>query len=429
MYLFRSTMKCVLTVAALLLTFPGISFAAEGGIDKADTVFIIVATAMVLVMIPGLALFYGGLARRKNVLGTMMHSFFLLALISIQWVLIGYTLSFGDDVGGIVGAPWNAFLMGVGLEPNGNIPHLLFMAFQGMFAAITVALITGGFAERVRFAPVIIFSLLWATFIYDPLCHWVWGGGWLAELGVLDFAGGLVVHLSCGVSALVVALYVGKRRGFPRSQMPPHSLPLTLVGIGLLWFGWFGFNAGSALEAGGTAVLALVTTNIGASMGVITWSAIEWIRSGKPTLLGAVSGAVAGLGSITPAAGFVSPTAAIAIGFVGAVLCYFVVSILKPRLQFDDSLDVFGIHGIGGAWGILSIGIFASFGASGLLSGGGVTLLLKQAIGVIATVIFTGVGTLIIVFIVDKITSFRVSVEEELEGLDYSQHGESGYHM
>jgi Amt family ammonium transporter len=379
-------------------------------------------------MTPGLALFYAGMARRKNVLGTIMHSFFILCLISVQWVLLGYSLSFGTDIGGITGALNYFGLLNVVVEANGTIPHVVFMMFQGMFAIITVALITGAFAERIKFSAMIIFSILWACLIYDPLCHWVWGGGWLGELGVLDFAGGIVVHISAGVSALVCAIVVGKRRGYPKVHMPPHNLTLTVLGMGLLWFGWFGFNGGSALAANGTAGMAIVTTNTAAAVGTLTWVFLEWWRSGKPTVLGAVSGAVAGLGAITPAAGFVGPLSAIIIGFVSGILCYIAVVKLKPLYGYDDSLDVFGIHGISGIWGTISVGIFASIGAKGILFGDP-SQLYKQIIGVVVTVVFCGVGTFILLKITGAIVGLRVSEEDEVLGLDLTQHGESGYTM
>lgn len=417
-------------IVLLLSTF---SFAGEAGsntIDKADTVWVMVSTAMVMLMIPGLALFYAGMARRKNVLSTMMHSFFIMCLITIQWALWGYSLSFGNDVGGIIGGLTYVGLNGVGTEASGTIPHLVFMAFQGMFAAITVALITGGFAERIKFSAVVIFALLWATFVYDPLCHWVWGeGGWLNKLGAKDFAGGMVVHISCGVSALVAAIVVGKRRGYPKQLMAPHNLGLTVIGMGLLWFGWFGFNAGSALAVDEVAAMTFVTTNLAAAMGCLTWVFVEWIHRGKPTVLGAVSGAVAGLGSITPASGFVTPPFAILIGLLGGAICYWAVSVLKPRLGYDDTLDVFGIHGIGGILGTLAIGLVASVGGVSGLFFGDASQLWKQFIGVVATIAISIVGTYIILKVVDAIVGLRVSEEDEVEGLDYSQHGESGYNL
>ena len=429
--LIRFSVLGALWLIAVGLIWPGeaeAASAAEPSIDKADTAWILVSTALVLLMTPGLAFFYAGMARKKNVLSTMMQSFFILCLISIQWVVWGYSFAFGPDIGGIFGGFTYVFLNNVGIEPNGTIPHLLFMVFQGTFAAITVALITGGFAERIKFSAVVVFALLWATFVYDPLCHWVWGGGWLSSIGALDFAGGMVVHISCGVSALVAALVIGKRRGYPKELMPPHNLSLTVIGMGLLWFGWFGFNAGSALAADGIAVIALVTTNISASMAAITWVFIEWWHRGKPTVLGAVSGAVAGLGSITPASGFVSPGVALLIGFVGGAACYWAVSILKPRLGYDDTLDVFGIHGIGGIWGTLSVGLFATVGAKGLFTGDP-SQLYKQLIGVAATIAISIVGTFIILKVIDLTIGLRVTEEEEIEGLDYSQHGESGYNL
>lgn len=423
--------KCCLSISIILIleflsAFPAAAVEAAGTIDKADTAWLLVSTALVMFMTPGLALFYAGMARKKNVLGTMMHSFFILALISIQWVLWGYSLSFGTDFGGVIGGLEYLGLKDVGVEANGTVPHLIFMMFQGMFAAITVALITGGFAERIKFSAVVIFSILWATFIYDPLCHWVWGGGWLAGLGVLDFAGGIVVHISCGVSALVCALMIGKRRGFPRELMPPHNLTLTLAGMGILWFGWFGFNAGSALASDGIAAVAFVTTNTAAAAGTLAWTFIEWWHRGKPTMLGAMSGAVAGLGSITPAAGFVTPGAAIIIGIVGGGLCYMAVTMLKARLRYDDTLDVFGIHGVAGTWGTLSIGLFASIGATGLFHGNPGQLL-SQFIGAVVTIVFSAVGTFILFKIVELVVGLRTTAEEEVEGLDLSQHGESGY--
>ena len=411
----------------MILLGGNVAHASTDAIDKVDTLWVIISTALVMFMTPGLALFYAGMARKKNVLGTIMHSFFILCLISVQWVLWGYTLSFGEDVAGIIGGLEYLFLNGVGTEPNGTIPHLVFMMFQGMFAVITVALITGGFAERVKFSAVVLFSLLWATLVYNPLCHWVWGGGWLGELGVLDFAGGIVVHMSCGISALVAAIMIGSRRGYPREPMPPHNLALTVTGMAILWFGWFGFNAGSALAVDDVAINAFIVTNTAASVGAITWLFIEWFHRGRPTLLGAVSGAVAGLGSITPAAGFVGLGSSILIGFVGGVLCYWAVIVLKPRLGYDDSLDVFGIHGVGGTWGTLAIGLFGSIGTQGVFFGG-TSQLVSQLIGIGVTVALSVIGTAIIIKIVDVLCGgFRVSEEEELEGLDLSQHGESGY--
>ncbi len=418
----------MMLMVSVLVLLPKAATAEEAAlaINAGDTAWMLVSTALVMLMTPGLAIFYAGMARRKNVLGTIMHSFFILCLISVQWVLWGYSLAFGPDVGGVIGGLKYLGLSNVGQEPNGTIPHLVFMMFQGMFAVITVALITGAMAERVKFSAVVLFSILWATLIYDPLCHWVWGGGWLQKLGVLDFAGGIVVHISCGVSALVAAIVIGKRKGYPKEYMPPHNLGLTVIGMGLLWFGWFGFNAGSALAANGIAANAFVTTNTAAAIAAITWVFVEWMHRGKPTTLGAISGAVAGLGTITPASGFVTPASSMIIGLAAGALCYWAVSVLKPKLGYDDSLDVFGIHGVGGTLGTISAGLFASVGATGLLFGNPGQLV-KQLIGVSATVALASIGTYVIIKAVDAVVGFRVSLDEEVEGLDLSQHGESGY--
>jgi ammonium transporter, Amt family len=387
-------------------------------------------------MTPGLALFYGGMVRKKNVLSTIMQSFIIIALISIQWVVVGYSLAFGPDHAGIIGGlDWLA-LAGVGQEPNpdyaATIPALLFMAFQLMFAIITPALITGSIAERMRFPAFLAFILLWATFIYDPLAHWVWGvGGFLRTLGALDFAGGTVVHISSGISGLVAALVLGKRKGHGSEPMAPHHLPMTILGAGLLWFGWFGFNAGSALGANGLAAIALVTTNTSAAAAALSWVFVEWLHRGKPTVLGAVSGAVAGLVAITPGAGFVTVLSSIAIGLVGGALCYLAVSILKAKLGYDDALDAFGCHGIGGIWGALATGIFATkavnpAGADGLLYGNAAQLGI-QGIGVLVTILFAGVATFVILKLISLVFKLRASVDEEENGLDLSLHGEQAY--
>ena len=358
---------------------------------------------------PGLALFYGGMVRRKNVLATLMQSFILMAVISIQWVLWGYSLAFGPDIGGIVGSLRWIGLSGVGVEPNADyaatIPHQAFMVFQLMFAIITPALITGTFAERMKFSAFLLFSLLWATLIYDPLAHWVWGvGGWLRGLGALDFAGGTVVHISSGVSALAAALVIGRRKGYGREPMPPHNLPFTVIGSAMLWVGWFGFNAGSALGASGLAVTAFVTTNTAAAAATLAWMFAEWGVRGKPTVLGAASGAVAGLVAITPAAGFVGPVAAILIGIGGGVLCFAACN-MKSKLGYDDSLDVVGVHGIGGTWGAIATGLFASkaineAGADGLFAGNP-GLLFSQIAAVAATWVFAFVGSMVLLKVVD----------------------------
>ncbi|MGN6756769.1 MAG: ammonium transporter, partial [Thermomicrobiales bacterium] len=331
-------------------------------INAGDTAWVLLSAALVMLMTPALGFFYGGLVRRKNVLATIMHSFFMLALISVQWVLWGYSLSFGPDHGGLIGGLNWLGLHGVGGAPNPDyaptVPHSAFMIFQGMFAVITPALITGSFAERKRFKAFVIFSLAWATFVYAPIAHWVWGtGGWLRQLGALDFAGGTVVHISSGVSALVAATVLGKRVGFGKEPMDPHDLTMTVLGAALLWFGWFGFNAGSALGANALAANAFVVTNVSAGMAALTWMTVSWLRHGQPSVLGAAAGAVAGLVAITPAAGFVDPSAAIAIGFGAGIICFFAVELLKKRV--DDALDVFAVHGVGGIWGALATGIFA----------------------------------------------------------------------
>ncbi len=416
----------------MILAVPTLAMAEDNGaasaISAGDTAWILVSTAVVMLMTPGLALFYGGMVRGKNILGTLMQSFFILCLISIQWVVWGYSLSFGADHSGFIGGLTHLGLTGVGIEANGSIPHLLFMMFQGMFAIITVALMTGAFAERMKFSALIIFAVVWSTVVYDPVCHWVWGGGWLGALGALDFAGGTVVHISSGVSALVAALIIGKRKGHMREHMPPHNLPMTILGTALLWFGWFGFNAGSALAADGIAAMALVTTNTASAAGALVWVFVEWGHRGKPTVLGAASGAVAGLVAITPGAGFVGPMSSIIMGGVAGALCYFAVAIVKPKLGYDDTLDVFGIHGVGGIWGALATGLFASVGAEGLFFGNPAQMG-PQVIGVVATIVFAGVLSFVILKIIDLVIGLRVTAEEEVTGLDISQHGESGYSM
>ncbi|HUC99176.1 MAG TPA: ammonium transporter [Candidatus Polarisedimenticolaceae bacterium] len=409
--------------------------APEPRVDKGDTAWILTSSALVLMMtIPGLFLFYGGLVRGKNVLGTIMQSFVVVALISIQWILWGYTLAFGPDVGGWIGSLAWVGLNTVGSSPNADyaatIPHQAFMLFQMMFAIITPALITGAVAERAKFGTFIVFVLLWATFVYDPLAHWVWGKGWMGAMGALDFAGGTVVHISSGFSALAAAYFFGRRVGYGYETMTPHNLPFTVIGASLLWVGWFGFNAGSALAADGLATVAFVTTNTAAAAAALAWMFTEWFTHGKPTALGAASGAVAGLVSITPAAGFVGPLSAIIIGAVGGLLCYKACN-LKARLGYDDSLDVVGVHGIGGTWGALATGLFASkainpAGNDGLFYGNP-TQLAVQAITVVATIAFALVMTFIILSILKAAMGLRVSEEEERMGLDLTQHNERGY--
>ncbi len=418
----------LLLILGFMVLDPVRAIAEDGTIDSGDTAFILACSALVMLMTPGLAFFYSGMVRGKNVLGTMMHSFILLCVVSMQWVLWGYSLAFGTDVGGIVGGLDYIGLRGVGMEANGTIPHYLFMMFQGMFAIITVALITGGFAERMKFSTLLVFGLLWTTVVYDPICHWVWGGGWIGELGALDFAGGTVVHISSGVSALVAAIVIGKRRGYPTEAMPPHNLGYTLLGTALLWFGWFGFNAGSELAADGVAALAFVVTNTAAGSAAVAWLLVEWIHRGRPTLLGAASGAIAGLVAITPAAGFVGPMSSIIIGLGAGVLCYWAVSLLKPAFGYDDTLDVFGIHGIGGMWGAIATGLFASVGAEGVFFGNPAQIV-PQIIGVVATIVIAAVATFVILKVLGAIMGLRVTEEEEVEGLDLAVHGERGYNL
>jgi Amt family ammonium transporter len=404
-------------------------------IDPADTVWILISAALVMLMTPGLALFYGGMVRRKNILSTFMMSFVCLGLVGLLWILYGYSLAFGADHGGFIGGLNFIGLKNVGQNPSSvyatTVPQLAFMAFQAMFAIITVALISGAVVERIKFAGLILFSALWMTLVYSPVAHWVWGnGGWLAKLGVLDFAGGSVVHINAGVSALALALLLGKRRGFPADAMEPNNIPLVVLGAGLLWFGWFGFNAGSALRAGGLAANAFVTTNTSAAAAAITWMVISWIYR-RPTILGVVTGAVAGLATVTPAAGYVTPMAAIAIGIAASVVCYYCMLLLKTRLGFDDSLDVFAVHGIGGMLGMLSVGIFATLsvnpaGANGLITGSAAQLL-KQFIGIVCVGAYAFVVTWLLGKLVSVTVGLRVGQSEESVGLDISQHGERAY--
>jgi ammonium transporter, Amt family len=404
--------------------------------DTGDTTFILVASALVMFMTPGLALFYGGMVRSKNILGTLMQSFFALGLVSVLWVLIGYTLAFGPDKGGLIGGLDFMGFKDVGAAPNADlaatIPHSLFATFQMMFAIITPALITGAFAERMKFTGYIAFTSLWLLLVYSPVAHWVWApGGWIRELGVLDFAGGTVVHINAGIAALAVVLVIGKRKGWGKEAFVPHNLPLTILGTGILWFGWFGFNAGSALGANGLAASAFLATNLGAAAGALGWALVDARKEKKSTTLGVASGAVAGLVAITPAAGFVGPLAAIAIGLVGGVVCAYAVS-LKFRFGYDDSLDVVGVHLVGGMVGALLTGVFADTlfneaGADGLLAGGGITLLGKQFIGVGVTLAFSFIASYVLAKVVDATIGLRVTEEEEIGGLDLAQHAETGY--
>ncbi len=418
-----------------LLVQPALLLAADT-IDPADTAWMLVATGLVLLMTPGLALFYGGMVRSQNVLSAVMHSLFAIGIMSIQWYVIGYTLSWGDDTGfGLFGGLNYLFLNGVGMEANGTIPHVLFMMFQGMFAVITPALIAGAVVERIKFSSWVVFMLLWGTLVYDPLCHMVWHpDGFLLNRGGLDFAGGLVVHISSGVSALVLAIMIGKRISYGKVPMPPHNLVLTVLGAALLWFGWFGFNAGSALAANALSANALVVTHISAAAGLVAWVVAEWIIVRKPSVLGAASGLVAGLVAITPGSGFVTASSAIIIGLTGGFICFLGVRI-KVKLGFDDSLDVFGVHGIGGIVGALLTGLFATrlvnpAGADGVFYSlsSGFGLFLEQLFGVVFTIIYAVVFTWVIAKLIDKTIGLRVPDETEILGLDGTLHGEQAYH-
>ncbi|MFU2208772.1 ammonium transporter [Solidesulfovibrio sp. C21] len=403
--------------------------------NAADTAFVLISAALVMLMTPGLALFYGGMVRGKNILGTLMHSNILLGTVTIIWAIVGYSLAFGGDIGGLIGNLDYVFLRGVGAAAKpgvDNIPHLAFMIFQCMFAVITPALITGAFAERIKFSGFLVFTCLWMIVVYSPMAHWVWGGGWMAKMGALDFAGGAVVHMSSGASALAAALYLGPRHGYGKQAFIPHNLPLTILGAGLLWFGWFGFNAGSALAANGLAASAFVTTHLAAAAAAVSWIVVEWLHRGKPTTLGMASGAVAGLVAITPAAGFVEPMPAILMGLVAGALCYGGV-LIKSRLKYDDALDVVGIHGLGGTFGALATGLFAttavnSAGANGLFYGNAGQLWI-QFVSVVATWAYCFVMSLILFKVVDLMVGIRVSLDDETKGLDVSQHSEVGYQL
>ena len=404
------------------------------GIDTGNTAWVLIAAAMVFFMTPGLALFYGGMARSKNVLSTIMQSFFLIGVISVEFMLIGYTLIFGDDVHGIIGSLNKIGLMGTenSIMEGANIPEMAFIAFQCMFAIITPAIMSGSITGRMRFAPFVVFAVIWSVLIYNPMAHWVWGGGFLANLGALDFAGGLVIHVLSGVSGLVLCLLLGRRRGYGRMPMLPHHLPMTVLGGAMLWFGWFGFNAGSALGAGPLAANAVLTTQMSAAIGIVGWVLVERYHRGKPTVLGAVSGGVSGLVAITPAAGFVTPVAAIPIGFIGAICCYVAVAILKSKFGYDDSLDAFGIHGVGGTWGAIATGLFATVtvnpdGADGLFYGG--NLLIPQLISLVVAIAFAIIGTIIIFKVVSLFMDMRVSISAESLGIDISEHGEGAYNQ
>jgi Amt family ammonium transporter len=401
--------------------------AAESEINSADNAWVLFSAALVLLMIPGVGLFYGGMVRKKNAISTIIFSFAIMGTISLQWILVGYTLAFGTDIGGVIGGLDHLGLRGVGMEAMEGltIPSLTFMIFQAMFAVITVSLITGSYVERIKFSSFLVFSLAWATLVYDSIAHWVWGGGFLSAMGALDFAGGIVVHISAGVSALAIAMVIGPRRGFGRDPMEPHNIPTTVLGAALLWFGWFGFNAGSALAADGIAANAFVATNTSAAAAATTWMFLSW-RDRAPSALGIVTGAVAGLAAITPAAGFVTPIAAVPIGVGAAVVGYYAILFIRGGRRVDDSLDVLACHGIGSTWGVVATGIFASIGASGLLAGNPSQLFVQTAAVVIVWV-YSFVATFVIAKAVDAAMGLRVGNDEEAVGLDISQHGEGAY--
>ena len=422
--------KSILFIALAFL--PGLASAGE--LNQANTAWILTSTALVLFMtLPGLSLFYAGLVRSKNVLSVLMQCFAITCMISIMWLVGMYSLIFTDG-GGVqpfIGGLSKAFVPDMGTDSlTGDIPEAVFFMFQMTFAIITPALIVGAFAERMKFSSMMVFSALWAMLVYVPVCHWVWGGGWLADMGVMDFAGGIVIHITAGVSALVAALVMGNRKGFPTVAMPPHNMPMVVTGAGMLWVGWFGFNAGSALAADGSAGMAMLVTHISAAAGSLTWMVIEWIRFGKPSVLGIVTGMVAGLGTITPASGFVGPAGALAIGITAGIVCFYAVQIMKRHLHIDDSLDVFPVHGVGGVTGSILTGVFAaeSMGGLGL---DGVTIMHQvgvQALAVLATIVWTVAFTYIILKLLDAVMGLRVSEDVEVEGLDIVLHEETGYH-
>ncbi len=425
----RLTLPCMLMAAPTALA----ADPAGAQIDTGDTAWVLISAALVFIMTPGLGFFYGGMVRNKNVLTTIMQSFFIVAMISVEWILIGYTMTFGSDINGFIGSLDKIGLTGVGAAvlTNGTIPELAFVAFQCMFAVITPALITGAFAERMKFHAFIVFILLWAIFIYNPMAHWVWGGGFLAQLGALDFAGGLVIHILSGVSGLTLCILLGKRHGYGKVPMLPHNLPMTVLGAALLWFGWFGFNAGSALGANALAANAFIASQGAAAAATVTWVAVEWAMNGKPTILGAVSGCIAGLVAITPAAGFVAPLPAIIIGAIGGIICYFAVAVVKAKLGYDDSLDAFGIHGIGGTWGSIATGLWATTevnpaGANGLFYGD-THLLFAQVVSTIIAYALAIIGTVVLYKLISAFMTVRTDKNEEITGLDIGEHGERGY--
>ncbi|MGH1540590.1 MAG: ammonium transporter [Arenicella sp.] len=417
------------TACFLLLLIPGTAFADE--LNRGDTAWMLTSSALVLFMLlPGLSLFYGGLVRSKNILSVLMQCFTIACAMSLLWFVVGYSLAFSGD-GDWIGNLDKAFLNGVTLTSmSGSIPESVFVVFQMTFIMITPALFVGGFAERMNFGPMLIFSVIWSLVVYIPVCHWVWGGGWLADKGLLDFAGGTVVHVTAGISALVAAIVIGKRKGFPEKPMPPHNLPLTVAGAGMLWFGWFGFNAGSALTADGNAGMAMLVTHLSAAAGSLAWMAIEWIRYGKPSVLGIVTGMVAGLGTITPASGFVGPIGGVLIGLCGGTVCYFATQAIKQTFKIDDSLDVFPVHGVGGALGTILAAVFvsAAWGGAGYADGMNLgSQLGVQVFGVFITGLYAAVVSYVLLKVISVFSPLRCENDAELQGLDLAQHGERGY--
>ena len=424
-------------VVLLLLVAPALAFAAEAPtLNMANTAWMLTASVLVLFMtIPGLALFYGGLVRTKNVLSILMQCFAITCMVSIVWVLFAYSLAFGDGGAGNawLGGMGKALMAGIGVNTlKGDIPETVFAMFQMTFAIITPALVVGAFAERMKFSAMMLFSLFWLLLVYVPVCHWVWGDGWLQKLGVMDFAGGTVVHVNAGVAALVAALVLGKRKGFPETAMPPHNLTMTVIGACMLWVGWFGFNAGSALAANGTAGMTMLVTHLGAAAGSLTWMFCEWIRFGKPSVLGIVTGMVAGLGTITPASGFVGPLGALVIGVSAGLVCFMATNYMKRSLHVDDSLDVFPVHGVGGMLGTTLTGVFAATTLGGVGFAEGMTMgkqVMTQITGVLVTAVWSGAVSYLLLKLIDAMVGLRVSIEHETEGLDTVLHNETGYNL
>ena len=425
-----------LSLAAFSLLLPLSALAEESAassLNTGDTAWVLMASALVLIMtLPGLSLFYGGLVRARNVLSILMQCFTIACVMSLLWFVVGYSLAFSGD-GAYLGNLDKAFLNGVTLDAmTGTIPESVFVVFQMTFIMITPALFVGGFAERMNFSAMLIYSIFWALLVYIPVCHWVWGGGWLGEMGLLDFAGGTVVHVTAGASAIVVAMVLGNRRGFPHKAMPPHNLGLTVTGAGLLWFGWFGFNGGSQLAADGGAGMAILVTHLSAAAGSVAWMTIEWVRFGKPSVLGIVTGMVAGLGTITPASGYVGPIGGVIMGLTGGIVCYYATQLIKSRLKIDDSLDVFPVHGVGGALGTLLAAVFVAtqWGGAGYNEGMDLgSQMVVQLIGVVATLVYTVVVSYLLLKIIGRFVQLRVDEETEQQGLDLTQHGETGYYL